>query len=206
MRTWDAFYPDVLPDVLGCPELTAERHLLRAAQRFCRETRCWRDELDPIVTNATNNLYDLTWPDNAMGVELIAATLDGEDIALEVADGTTLGDRLKGMSGRKRVLTLDLATVTVLPKPSAGQRLVLSAILKPSEDAAGVPDAVADQHMQAIATGALSTLLAINKAAWANPGLSQVRAQEFQTKINDARSRSWKANTNRNPRVRGQFY
>lgn len=206
MRTWDAFFPDVLPDVLGCPEPTVERHLLHAAREFCKASRCWRDDLDPVITNAANNVYDLDYPDEGEGVELIDASLDGVKIELEVADGTSLADRLNGTRGCRRVLSQDLLTVTVLPKPATGQRLLLSAILMPAEGASGLPERIADKYRKPIALGALSTLLVINRAPWASPALARDKEQKFRDAIADINSRMWRANTNRRPRVRGQFY
>jgi hypothetical protein len=206
MRTWDVFFPDVLPDVLGCPEPTVERHLLRAAIDFCTRARVWRQDLDRIITRDGRADYDISWPDQAQGVELIGATLDGDDIDLEVADGTTAGQRQQGTSGRRRVLSQDLVTATVMPTPGEGQVLVLAAILCPSEDATGVPDIIGDRFRKAIATGALQTLLKINKAPWANAGLSTDKGNEFDKAIAQAASKMWRANTNKRPRVRGQFY
>jgi hypothetical protein len=207
MRTWDVFFPDVLPDVLGCPEPTIERHLQRAAVRFCAESRCWREDLDRITTRAGRATYDLPWPDQAEGVELIGAALDGRDIALEVTDGTTLADRRAGNTGRDRVLSDDgLVTITVMPTPGEGQELRLAAILRPTEAATGLPDRIADRYRTAIAAGALSTLLILNKAAWANPALAQVKAGEFQDAIDATRQKVWKAHTNARRRTVTNWY
>jgi hypothetical protein len=207
MRTWDVFFPDVLPDVLGCPEPTVERHLLRAAADFCRRSRCLRQDLDRILTRIGKATYDIRWPDGTEGVELIDASLDGVRIELEVADATSMADRRAGVRGRNRVLSQDLLTVTLMPTPAVdSSELRLAAILTIAEGAEGVPDAVGDRYRVEIATGALASLLKINKAPWANSGLAMDKAKAFEAAIDDANSRAWKANTNRRPRVRGQFY
>jgi hypothetical protein len=206
MRTWDTFFPDVLPDVLGCPEPTVERHLLNAARRFCAMSRCWRDEIDPVSIQATRATYELYYPDESAGVELIGAVLDGQDIDLEVADGTTTAKRLEGASGQRRVLSQDLVNITVMPTPQADGTLVITAILQPGPAATGIPERIGDRYQLAIATGALASLLKINKAAWADARLSGEKEREFMAAVADARSKAFKANTNTRLRTPTSWY
>lgn len=206
MRTWDRFYPDVLPDVLGCPEPTVDRQLLLAAAEFCERGRAWRQILDPITTSAASPFYDISWPDQADGVQLVGAALDNVDIDFEVADGTSLAQKVRGTSGRRRVLCQDLLQVQVLPTPADGQVLLLEAILKPAEGALGVPDFLFNRYGKAIAEGALSKLLLSSKAPWANPALAAVKKEIFDAAIKVASRRAWRANSNARPRNRAQFY
>lgn len=207
MRTWDFFYPDVLPEVLGCPEPTVDRHILRAAERLCAEARIWRADLDPIVTVDTVNTYDIDTPDSDTAVDrIVAATLGGIDVTLEGADGSTAQERQQAIRGPWRVTCPDTGTVTILPMPAAGQTLLLTAILKPSPTASGFSsNALADQYRIAIATGALSTLLLV-KGPWRDVALAGAKALEFGAAINSARSRANKANTTARRRIQGQFY
>lgn len=205
MRAWDTFYPDVLPDVLGCPEPTVDRHLLRAAQDFCVITKIWREDLDPIITAADTALYDLNLPRYAEAVKLVGASLNGRDIGLDVADGST-ASRLAGNRGPVRVRTTDLLTVTILPTPAADLSLVITAILKPSDSATGVEDAIADNYRAIIATGALATLLTINKAEWRNDGLAERKQARYERDRNRVKIAAWKAFTSSSPRVRAQYF
>lgn len=210
MRTWDTFYPDVLPEVLGCPEPTVDRHLLRAAREFCAKTQCWREDLDRITTRAERADYELNLPDEADLVRLVGASLDLRDIGLEVVNGTTLAERLRGNSGPRRVLTMDLRTLYVLPTPAGAQSLVVTAILQPSDrsdsPATGVPDHVGERYGMDIARGALASLMTMNQAKWTNPALASIKRGEFNDAIGTAKTAAWKANTNTRPRVRGQFF
>ena len=114
MRTWDAFFADVLPDVLGCPEPTAERHILRAARRFCAETGAWRVDLDPTTTRADTTVYDLELPSGAEAVKILGGTLNGQDVDVEGADATSPGRRASGGAGRTRVMSRDGFSVALI--------------------------------------------------------------------------------------------
>jgi hypothetical protein len=207
MRTWDVFYPKVLPDVLGCPEPLADEHLRDAARRFCAETRCWREDLDRIRTIAGRASYDLLYPDEADAVTLIGATLEGFDIGLDVPDATTMGERRRGNSGGRRLRTTDLRTLTLLPTPAAsGADLRIEALLQPSQAATGVPDAIGDRYLLEIATGALATLLVANKAPWTNPALADLKEKQFRRAIGCVKSAVWRGHSNSRPRVSGQFF
>jgi hypothetical protein len=205
VRTWDTFFPDVLPEVLGCPEPSVERALLRAAQELCRKTRCWRADLDPITTNGVAE-FELFFPTGAAAHQFVGATFNGQDIGLEVVDETSTGDRRNGTGGSTRLLTWDKRNVTMMPPPAAGGILVVTAILVPSETATGIADAIADDYRDEIATGALSRLLATNKAEWANPVLAREKAEQFKDACARIQTQVWKAHTNRRPRARAQFF
>lgn len=206
MREWSVFFPDVLPDVLGCPEPTVERHLARAARDFCTRTLAWRVDLDAITTIASTPGYDLPLPSQSEAFKIIGATLNGLDIGLEVANGTSAADRQRGNSGGSRVLTFDLKTITVMPTPAAGQTLIVTALLRPTITAQGVPDFLGDQHGQIIADGALSTLLTLNKADWANVGLAAIKKDAFDKGIGRVQKAAWKAYNATNPRGRAMFF
>lgn len=206
MRTWDWFYPKVLPDVLGCPEPTVDEHLRDAARRFCFKTGCWRADLDRILTRAGRADYDISYPDSADGVRLIGATLGGHDIGLEVAD-VSMARRREGRSGRDRLRTMDLRTATLMPTPAIdGSELRIEAVLQPSQDAEGVPDNIGDLYRLEIATGALASLLMMNKQPWTNPQLGGFKESTFAEAMARTQSAVWKGYSNTRPRARGMFF
>lgn len=206
MREWSVFFPDVLPDVLGCPEPTVERHLIRAARDFCTRTLAWRVDLDAITTQASTPDYDLPLPSQSEAFKLVDATLNGSDIGLDAANSTSAADRQRGNQGSTRLLTVDLKSVKVLPTPSAGLPLIVTALLRPSLAAQGVVDFLADQHAQIIADGALATLLTANKAEWANAGLAALKKADFDREVGRVQKAVWKAYTDQNPRARAMYF
>lgn len=205
-RTWETFYPDVLPDVLGCPEPTVDRHLLRAAQEFCRRTLVYRADLAAITTVADTASYAITFPSGTQLVKLLGATLAGDQIDVDNADATSLEDRRAGNRGDKRVLLRDPLTVTIMPTQAADLELILEAALQPAEDATGLEHIVADPYRLAVCTGALATLLDINKAEWRNTTLAEKKARAFELAIGKAQHAAWKAYGRTKHRVPGQYY
>lgn len=206
MRTWDFFFPDVLPQVLGCPEPTVERALLRAAREFCDRARVWRADLDPISTVAGTADYDLSYPSQSDAVELVGAMYNGHAIQFDVVDGTSTADRNTGR-GDRRLLTWDLRTVKMMPTPAdSGGSIVITAILQPAETATGVPNDIGDSYCEEISDGALARLLAMNKTEWTNQMIASEKSKKFMDAIGTARKRAWKAHSNTKPRVRGTYF
>lgn len=205
MKTWDALFPDILPQVLGCPEPTVERHILRAAQDFCAKTLVWRVDLAEVTTLAQAS-QTITLPDLSEAVKLVGASWNGEVLPIEVADATPAADRIAGNVGDRRIVTYDLRTFTVMPTPAAGVVIGLTACLKPSDAATGLEDHIMDRFGAIIADGALATLLTINKAEWANTGLALDRRTAYERERNKVKIAAWKAYSNSQPRVRAQFF
>lgn len=204
MREWVDFYSRIQPDVLGCPEPTIDLHLIEAAQKFCLRSTCWRQDLAAITTTGAAS-YPIVFPTGAKLAKLLGATLGGEDVDIETADGTTMADRRRGTQGARRVLLLDPFNVTVMPTQQAGVELILRAALQPSDEATGLPDVIADQYKSAICAGALSTLLTM-KAEWRDTQLAGVKESSFLAGIASAKLAAWKAWGRNTPRTVGQYF
>jgi hypothetical protein len=205
MREWTDFYSRIQPDVIGCPEPTIDQHLIEAAQKFCRRSSCWRQDLDAITTTGAAS-YAIVFPTGAKLAKLLGATLGGNDVGIETADGTTVGDRRRGTQGSRRVLLQDPFNVTIMPTQEADVELILHAALQPSDDATGLPDVLADQYKSAICAGALSTLLTMNRAEWANPALAALKESVFLDGIGSAKLAVWKAWGRNTPRTVGVYF
>lgn len=206
MLTWDKFYPDVLPEVLGCPEPSVDRALLHAARDFFGFTQAWRVDLDAIIVAAGLSTYSVELPTGSELLKVLDATLGGNTIRIESSLGTTLRQRTNGTGGR-RIQMVDSDTVLLLPTPAEdGAELIITATLVPSDTARGVPDAQGNDNRLAIANGALAMLLTMNKAPWANPSLAQLKAAQFRQDKGDTQKRVFRAYSNRSPRVRAQYF
>lgn len=149
MKTWDTFFPDVLPYIeAGIPEPMVERQILRAAQQFCQRTRAWRAELDPVRT--TGHLsYDIEFPLTAELVRLESAKLDGRDITIWRNESDGHGQYIFVPNGK---------TITFKQMPATGLDLVLDVTLKPGEKATGIEDEIYDRYLDTIALEAIARL------------------------------------------------
>lgn len=207
MRAWETFYPYVLPEVLGCPEPTVDLALVSAAREFCGVTKCWRADLAAIPTLLNTPSYALVFDANVDGHTIINADLEGDELDLDVPDATSLTERRRGTGGRRRLRTVDMRTVTLIPTPAAGLNLRIEAICKPSESAANFAhDATADRYRREIARGALAELLNMNKQPWTNNVLAADLRKKFERDMGRVKSITWKGHTNSRPSHSGQFF
>ena len=208
MREWSYFFPDVLPSVLGCPEPTVERHLLRAAQDFFKRTKAWVVTMDPITTIADQDTYDLNRPLQTELVKVTAAILNGNDIELDAAQSTTLADRLRNSSGSNRIRIEAGRRVVVLPMPAAGLPLIIEGIFKPSDKAIGISsDEMAEQFSEALGYRALATLKTEDRRdPWYDPASAQVKGGLYEKLVGQTAKDAWRAWSVRNPRSRGVFF
>lgn len=204
MRTWDRYHGDVLPEAIGIPIPTAERALLRAAQEFCEKTGVWWADLDTVRTR--NGGGDISPPRDAIVVKIVGAALNGRDIGLEVPNASTTADRAGTTHGKTRFQTLDMTTFTIMPEPADDLPVIITAWLKPTDDADGIPDHVGDQWSEAIAAGALARILAMSKTDWTNVGRAADKDKEFKAAIGRAQVRAWRGFTNARPRAKAQYF
>mgnify|MGYP003577447698 CR=1 FL=1 len=121
MKTFEKFFPDLLPQVPGCPEPVAEQALKRAAQRFCELTFAWRVRLDAISLAAGTDEYELPLPDRSELVRIEIARRGTCDIAV-----ATQNDVRRDMD---YVECYDGRTVIVNPVPAATADLLLTCTL-----------------------------------------------------------------------------
>lgn len=191
MRTWDAYLPDVEPWVLGLPIPAMERALLRAAQRFCEKTGAWHIDLDPVKTTAAGVL-DFNIPREAEIVKVTEATVGGKPLGF-------------GDSSVPRLVTSDARTFSIEPQPAAGLLVVVSAWLRPSLNATGIPNDLGDRYGQVFAHGALESLLTI-PGDTANAALAEHYGDLFKTAIAKAKTDAWRKFSSKRPRAKAQFF
>ncbi len=209
MRTWDYFYPDVLPQVLGCPEPAVDRALLRSAQEFFEKTRAWRVQMDPITTIENTQQYDMNLPQYTILERLEAATLNGQDIGVDTMLDTTTADIARNNAGCKRVIANSNTSVLLLPAQAADLPLVIVGDVRPSDKAldTGISDnSMASDYSEAIARGALYRLLSQSDQPWTNMNKASIERAEFTATIAREKSRLWRARSKDRPRTAYQFF
>lgn len=209
MRTWDYFYPDVLPEVMGCPEPTVDRALLRSAQEWFEKTRAWRVTMSAITTVADQQQYALNLPQHTILERLEAATLNAQDIEVDTVLNSTPEDIASNSNGCKRVIANSNTTVLLLPAQAAGLPLVIVGDVRPSDDAinTGISDnSMASDYSEQIARGAVYRLLSLSDQPWTNPTKAAVARAEFTAAIAREKSRLWRSRSSNRPRAAYQFF
>jgi hypothetical protein len=194
MKTFEQFFPDLMPNVPGCPESVAEHAIRRAVQMFCEKTRAWRVVMDPIEAIADTDEYDLPLDRNTELVRIERAQLDGRDI--EVGTEHQAAHRC-----RDTVSCFDGKTVIVSPVPAAGQLIALTCAIKPGNGATGVEDFLYDEHVSLITLGAGAILKRQPQKAYTDVSAASLDLDAFELKCARVKVKLWRGNSRNAPRV-----
>lgn len=177
---WSDFSPYVLPYVIGCPEPTLGMHVKLAAIEFFRRTLSWREVLDSVPAEGFE-LVDIEPPSQTQVIKIKSVSVDGRDFPLvETTHGSELS---RTDAGREFAFSRDNRTLAIYPIQTAGTPVVAEAALAPSITANTLPDALAQQHMQDIAHGAIASLKRIPGQVFTDPAGAQEQQALFERRI-----------------------
>ena len=177
----------VLPYAPTAPEPLVMQHLRLAAHEFCRDTRCWREV---ITTEITANPVTPELMCAGVIVAVQSAMLNGRELTAVPFDGVAL-DTYMTEVGRASMLTQDgnddfiilpfepgTLVMSLYLAPAAGPRII--ARDPQAEPQNQVPAFLFNEHVEAIAHGALSRLLSLPAQEWTNGGLAAFFAAKFE--------------------------
>ena len=186
MSTWDDFTPFVLPYAPGCPDPTLEHHIRLAAIEFCRKTNVWQADLAPLVGNGVLSLFTMVAPADAQVAKLLGVAIS--DAYSNVVDAGVkeplYGAQLvRNQTSETIAFTDDLATLTVWPVQAVAASIVAKVALKPTMAATTLPSVLFGNYAQDIATGALSTILALPKKDWTDMPAAGIAATTFRARM-----------------------
>lgn len=174
----------VMPDVIGCPEPTAELAVMQAAHELCNESGIWDVVMDPQVVRAGQASYELESPTGAWVSKVTQVWLDGRE--LDPVGRQSINPSQE--SGSPTRYATGLGEIFLSPAPrDSGASLVIHAELAPLVTAQVLPDFLVQRHLEAITSGAKARLMLQAGAPWANPQLGALHGQRAATLINDAR-------------------
>lgn len=177
MKTWDQFYPFVLPQAIGCPNVTASFYIKQAAIKFLSDSGAWIDTLAavPTVLGQAAYAFGASTAQQVLGIE--QCRIDAGD-PLDIGyDDEVLTDTANGAP--TRVWTTDLINFNLWRAPdTAAQQIVNTVVLAPSQSATGVEDRIFALYVTDIAALALAQLLALPNKAWTNPAMAQFYADK----------------------------
>lgn len=190
MTTWDAWLPDVLPHVRGCPRRVAEHEIKRAAQLLLERSRAWIVRTPEIAVTADVPDVTLTLGDATRDlVRIERAWFDGLPLTPRTAGELT---DLAGLDWRDQtgapdsLVQVSPGAVRLYPTPVADGTFDAECSVKPGESATGVPDDIAAAHRMIIATGAKGALMLMPRVDWHDLKLGGALLQGFERAINAA--------------------
>lgn len=187
MKTWDAFHPLVMADVIGCPIPMVDQALRNAAREFCQRTKAWTEWADTFTAPGGTNRFNFVVPDGAELVSARRASVDG--VYLDVLASDSLpGDWQQGYDTgpEKSLVHIDTVEYLLYPRPSAGAVIAIEMALQPSITATSVGDVILAQHAEAIAWGAKYRLLSKPGKDWTDTATAAQARAEFERSVHHA--------------------
>ena len=202
MKTWDAWFPDVLVHVRGAPDPLVRHALCRASREFFRRTRAWMQWLEPTGSMAGEGMtYDFDVPTGAQKVRIEQATVGGRPLAIESFREID-HDWQAHPQGERALVDQDLQTFSLVGRFAAGEAIQVQVSLMPSPSATGLPDDMADRYLEPIAGGAKAVLLLTPDTEFYRPDLAAAYRASFDRGVASAALDAYQGHTNNVPRAR----
>lgn len=180
------FYPLILPAVPGCPYMTVDLAISRAAIDLCDQGRVWEESLDALTLISGIDAYELDLPAGAVLVCVRNVRLDARPLQL-ITSWTDFEGRA-AQPGQPTHYAMRGNELVVYPAPhQSGGRVTLVATLKPTFNATSLPDVLLQTHMGTVAEGAKAYLKEMTGAAWFDPSGFALASQRFRESVSRAR-------------------
>lgn len=205
MTDLDIFLTNIMPYAPGCPEPTAFKQIVLAAQEFCTRTRLWRECDTFNVTPSSCNFVCV--PSGAVLFELESAHFNGSPLEpISIGDLNKRHPRWRTFEAGigQWITQTELDSVMIVPRCTG--KVELSTFLKPADDADQLPDFLSTHYRQCIAEGALANILMLPGQPFTAPDRAQYYSLLFNSKVDKASTTTAVQGQQRAPsRVRAQF-
>jgi hypothetical protein len=211
MASYDAFLRYVLPDVPGCPEISAVAAIRDAAIDFCTKSLVYQETLDPITVIAGVADYDLEPPTGTLVAKVMHLFYQDKEltpVAPDLIRGATFyNSRVEGAQSRgipSGYSLKDPRSVTLMPVPKDTERnaVTVRVALKPTRSSTTVGDVLFEDYAETIAAGALARLMLTPGKAYTNPQLVAENLAIFSQGVNAARQEHSRGHSRANLRVK----
>lgn len=200
-KSYEDFFSWVLPDVAGCPEITAIQSIRDSVIQFCELSLIHQTDHDPISVTAKIADYDLESPiANTRIVKVMKAFYKGSELAPaspdEVTDpgvyNTSIGGYTPNYQPPTSFFQKDTASITLMPIPdqSVANAITMRVALVPSRSSSSCEDFIFEQWVEPIAAGAVARLQISSGKPYSNPQAAAANQARFMAGVNVARSRA----------------
>jgi len=151
MTEFSAFYPAIVPDMPGCPEVGIDLELARISNEFCSETWVYSTDIEEIVMAGDEDLTPML----PSGTELVGV------ISAQTEDG-------------RQVYNFKIESNAIVFDEVATKDYELNLIvaLKKPITATDVPDILYRNHLETIVAGVKARLFLSPKKSWSDPALA----------------------------------
>ena len=180
----EAFFPLVLPEVIGCPDPLLAQQVVMVSNHFCTETGVWDEIQDPIPTPAGQTEYEIDAPTSDSYVVRVVDVWHN-NLALKAEQ--IKNPRIDEVKPTGYHAAKERGSITLNGKPQQGDVLVIRAVYAPKLTSKNLPDLLMQRYAYAIACGAKARLMAIPGQLWSNPAVSAFYRTEYDNAVIDAR-------------------
>lgn len=186
-----AFFPRLLPSVLGCPEPLAQQALLDSAIEFSGRSLAVTTTLAAVTLTEGEGSFAVTTPADTTIAQVLNLWFDERQI--EPASYSNVADPY-AQPGEPRYFygedINEVFNITLMPPPNrtVTDGVVVRAALKPTRTAATVHDILFERYASAIVDGALAILMSINDQPFSNEQKALVLGSSARAKANAART------------------
>jgi hypothetical protein len=212
MATLSDFYQYVIPEVPGCPEVTADVAIRAALIEFCEKTLVIQRDLDPVtVVNGITD-YDIDPPASQLVSRLMRVWYKDVELTPTAPDNvhnaevynTLFTGADKERSDPRMFIQKDERTFSIypIPKDTVANGLTIRAALKPTRNAETIEDVLFEDYAETVAHGAKYRLLSMASKPWTNGPAASLALAAFNSGINVARQRASRGHTRADLRVR----
>lgn len=209
--TLDNFYAYVLPEVPGCPEITADVAIRSALIEFCEKSLVVQRDHDPVSVLKGLVDYDLEPPTGQLVVKVLKAWYRSKELDPVAPDNidkaevynTLFVNADVSQADPRQYLQKDERTVSLfpIPKESASNALTMRVALKPTRTATAFEDVLFQDYAEIIAHGAKYRLLGMANKPWTNGPAASSALTLFNAGVNVARQRASRGNTRADVRI-----
>jgi hypothetical protein len=186
-----AFFPRLLPSVLGCPEPLAQQALLDSAIEFCSRSLAVTTTLDAVTLREGIASFEVETPTNTTIAQVLNLWFDGRQIDPSPFSEAT---DVSATTGEPRYFygedIDEVFNITLLPAPDRTVRsgVIVRAALRPTRSATTVHNVLFERYAQAVVDGAQAILLAIPDQPFSDETKAQVMAVRARAGANNART------------------
>ena len=169
----------VLPELPSVSAPLAELHVRNSVIEFCRRSKVWTVEIDPIDSELSQASYDIDVPMGTVLVDIKAMYFDGDEL-----EPTNQGSSNRTGTGQPRTFYQPTPeSFDLRPAPSSVAPITMTLAITPSRTSTSLPLWIAEKYHEGIVAGAKSRLMMIQGRTWSNPQQALLYRSVFEAEV-----------------------
>ena len=199
--SYELFLPEVMPLVIGCPEIVALNAIRNSAVEFCDRSAVWNELQDSVAVTSADFPFDLEAPAGAKVSEILDVSFNSKSVRPLIPDQwDVLAPGWRAEVGSLVVHYYGINSNQIGTYPVLDDTLDTTMQMRvayaPTRASTKIDDAIYQDWLEQIAAGALSRLLLMAGQQWANAQLATYYSGVFERGVADARVAAMKSFSN----------